>query len=68
MDVNELELGDSAYLHPRSLPPDQQKALEPPCRRDGVGFQQPHMFRDTLKRVLTTDPLRYRELVDQQAA
>ncbi len=29
----------------------------------------PHMFRDTVKRILTTDPLRYRELVhDRKAA
>ena len=28
----------------------------------------PHMFRDTLKRILTTDPLRYRELVSKKAA
>ncbi|MXY70632.1 MAG: IS1595 family transposase [Acidobacteriia bacterium] len=28
----------------------------------------PHMFRDTLKRILTTEPLRYRELVRGKAA
>lgn len=28
----------------------------------------PHMFRDTVKRILTTDPLRYRALVDKKAA
>ena len=28
----------------------------------------PHMFRDTVKRILTTDPLRYRELVNEKAA
>ena len=28
----------------------------------------PHMFRDTVKRILTTDPLRYSELVDKKTA
>lgn len=28
----------------------------------------PHIFRDTVKRILTTDPLRYRELMDEKAA
>ena len=28
----------------------------------------PHMFRDTVRRILVTDPLRYRELVDGKAA
>lgn len=28
----------------------------------------PHMFRDTVKRILTTDLLRYRELADKKAA
>ena len=28
----------------------------------------PHVFRDTVKRVLASDPLRYRELVDHKAA
>ncbi len=29
---------------------------------------KPHMFRDAVKRILTNDPLRYRELVDKKAA
>ena len=28
----------------------------------------PHMFRDTLRRILRTEPLRYRELVGGKAA
>ena len=28
----------------------------------------PHVFRDTVKRILASDPLRYRELVDHKAA
>ena len=28
----------------------------------------PHMFRDTLKRILNTKPMKYRELVSDRAA
>ena len=58
-------------LHRRAFHQISRKHLDRYIEEMGWRFNNrnnPHMFRDTLRRIFTTDPLRYRDLVGSKAA